>query len=1328
MIQKPDNKSEEALKINSISSLFQGLSQSDGRNNEAVMMLVLRDWISRVITFDSVSGRALDSSLDHFLSKVSTSKHEPILQGEVQDRLFRIVSHTNNAISAIMGHIRDKVLREHAMQPIHAAIEVDNKSVQWLSRQPGRNLREKLSGKPYLLAVKRRTSIDTSENSLLKAFLLRLEQFLIERQNALPSVTDDSCEELVVVIQRWLRAEETSEISAWRNSPPNNALLQDKRYKKVWDGWLWLQQIDENIFRDNKRLNKDILNMMYWNTLSLFNQTGYLRVVQQPLNLNYDDFSIAPVLPIAGYLFPPKSSSLVGKIKSIDVERKFGFLKTEKGKDLFFHQSDLAKELNIESLRIEDNVNFSIGKNNQGECATDIKLAQLELPEKVEACFLDDRFEINVGEKQFAIGVYDNQIVLIHKDSKASQKIEINAHTLQTIPQKILSLAVNNSDTTRCCEHLTVLPEKMKSSVLDISSIRPAYTNSDGLQQRLPFRLLQQKWKLKNSEKTLDCGNSKAIKTDSDIENISMNSLFGKKTSLSNAERHNSAMFFINKIGTYIEAEQLTYLTPDWVHDFELSFIRKSVNFFFNNSTPLPKSIASIFSWQSSEQFLQSNVQESDLVMIIDSFDNGISITPVQAKYQKELEALIPQTNGITWERHPTTIIKLKQINKNLISYFESDGLPEPEKIIQVFGVDGLKTDAGQLSFVSEKHWYHLAQDIKNAIAQNKIRLNENDVKNCLKSLHVGSSKDSRVFILPSNDLVDCSRIKKSFNLLVGDRSLVEGGSVLDDWQNKIAKLGGDIYLWRDHLPELSIKIVRDGRFENFYLVKNATVTPDRGTTVNIPVSELFTLPAGQYHYSFPLHQGDGDNELQFVAHLKSPSFPLQEASTCKLKMTYSYGSDTPYELKFIPLDSTKAGFNSVQVEWRQTSEVDKLDLENLPIPDFPEQKSWADFQKFPKQDGSGYFDLLEWLERDIKKIKDIALYGYVSGEVSKWIDKGGDNVFCFIEDTFIHKSSGALKRLIESPKPGSVLSFYKIKNNTGKFSAENLIVGTEPPKKCFLSKSIRFPVLTVWSHGHNLSEPDIPDNFRNTVLEGVKTSVSILESKGMPESLKDELFFFLSCLHRDAPNTVISHLIDSVKDKNDFRKYHRNIAYAIGDAELSWQLELLKNVINPTDDGGLTRAIAMEVLSIALWRSKGLIHNLTERDVRSLSLNLYDILEFDLQKIIKEGKGSQVASLSKHLELLLALLRSRHNEDEKFKSILSPDKELTQNYVTLIDDLLRTIDDKEIELKSRINLQIDKPEILINTPDILYALRMYLTADSGANTIVITGVSDEGS
>ena len=75
---------------------------------------------------------------------------------------------------------------------------------------------------------------------------------------------------------------------------------------------------------------------------------------------------------------------------------------------------------------------------------------------------------------------------------------------------------------------------------------------------------------------------------------------------------------------------------------------------------------------------------------------------------------------------------------------------------------------------------------------------------------------------------------------------------------------------------------------------------------------------------------------------------------------------------------------------------------------------------------------------------------------------------------------------------------------------------------------------------------------------------------------------------------------------------------------------------------------------------------------------------------------------------------------------VFAPDNDLTKKYVTLVNDVSRIVIDSDIELKSRISLQIEKPEMFHNTPDLLYALGMYLTGDSGASSIGITSVSDD--
>ena len=1300
--------------IDSVESLYKALDSQEQIKDTALLMLTLRSWLTEASSFDPVSGDALNTSIVNFMNAAARPMQGKVLQSVFKDRIFRIVEHTNQEILAIMRDSRDKILREHAMVPIYAAKEIDSKSIQWLSRQPGRTLREKLSGKPYTKAVKRRSSVDTSENRLFKAYVIRLEQTLSKRPSILFTSAEEPCEDLLVSLQRWLRSEDALEIGAWGNLPPNNTLLQDKRYRKIWDGWLWLQGMDELIIRDSARIHHDILGFIYWSTLSLLNLTGRFRTIQQPVELDYDDFSISSELSIQGYLFPVK-----GTIRNINYEKEYGFLTSESGVVLFFDKSNLSGGLDIDSLRARNEVYFVIGSNKRGDCAEGVALTAGLI--SVEFSLSSDVCDIQIGEKKLSLQIECDHLV-VDQTQDIKKKLELKPEILEDIPQMLLSLVANTTfeylEPEDCQSDLT----KMNSSVIDLCSIRPAFTNHSGIQGLLPFRLVQQTWNLeKGSTYILDCGEAKAIALDPCIrQTVSMRSLFLDNSTLSVAEKSSASMFFMKRLSHYINARKLTYLIPDWVNDFDLDGIRKSINFYFEGSTPLPKSIAAIFAWQSSKAFTSHSLKEKDLVLVIDNFGNSISVTPVEANYQKELSAILPETKGISWERHPTITLDHSYINESLIKCLSKAGCQVSEEIVQLFGFDGLVKDAGAVSFVKDDNWYHLPSSIRETLIRsgNTKTLSNYDIGKCLSSTNRDCS-GANIFIMPLEETIKKSDSLKNYKWLGSNWSLAEGGQILNDWQNS----ADGIALWRDHLPDLSIRILRDGLFENFYLVKNATVTPELRRVVDIPVEESFTLPAGQTHYSFPLQQGEGNKELQFVAYLKSPAFPLKESTVCTLKMIYSYGADNPYELKFIPLDSEKAGFKSILVDWQPASESEASDLENLPTPDFPQRNNWSDFKKFPKEDGTSFSDLLDWVDRDLEKISDIENYGRISGVIPKWVDKGKGNVFCFINGVFIHKSSLRLEEDEDLPEPGETLCFYKIKGNKGKFIAEDVLVSGEHSKYCFLSKSLRFPTLTIWNQEHSLSEPDVPEHFRDTIFKGVPKALSILKSSEIPESLKEELFFFLSCLHRDAPEIVATRLLDASKDTKLLDKYRRNIAFAIGSAELKWQQELFENVINSIDSKGATNYMPIGVLSIALWRSKGLISKLSDEDVGILNKSLHDYL----QQVVNGGKSRQMGQIERlgpHLELLLALLRTR--EDMTFKMALTPEKELSKNFVTLIDNVSKIVIERQIGLKSRINLQIDKPEEFNKTPDLLYALRMYLTGNSGANTISITSVRDE--
>lgn len=1359
--------------IDSVESIYKALNGRDEIKAKALLMLMLRNWLTEVSNFDPVSGHALHTGIIDFLDAVSKSVQDESPEGEIKDRIYRIVSHSKEAVLAIMEHTRDKILREHAMLPIHAAREVDSNSVQWLSRQPGRTLREKLSGKPYMRAVRRRSSVDTAENRLLRAFLFRLEQILIERQNVLSAATEETCEELLVSLQRWLRTEDATEIGAWGNLPPNNTLLQDKRYRKVWDGWLWLQAIDEQITGDSKRVHRDILSVIYWNTLSLLSHSGRFRTVQQPVGLDYDNFAISPELPVRGYLFPESlSTKISGTIDKLVTDKGFGFVG-----GYFFHASDLKTALRFDDLQIGERLLYDVEETPKGKCAKRLERAVYALTFEL----LNDQIDICVDEKTISILIDSDQIVVTQNNKGTKKKFKITPATLKEIPKTLLSLVADAPFEYSAPTNNQSGPIRVDSSVVDMCSIRPTFTNNAGSQAHLPFRLLQQHWPLNvNGRLVIDCGYAKSIALHPDIETVSMRSLFSHSSTLPDATKSSASMFFTKKLNDYIQADKLTYLVPDWGNDFDLEGIRKSVNFYFDESTPLPKSIAAIFAWQSSKKFAQDRVRENDFVLVVDSFDGGISITPVQAIYQKELDEILSETQGMSWERHPTVIVSNRSIHTAMARNLDRNGCQASEELLHLFGFDGLASDSGDVSFVKEDHWYHLPGSIREALTQDLDLniLSNYTISDCLNS----TNRDCRgvgVFILPLEDTIrKPDDVRKDYKWLGSAWSPIKGCQTLNRWQEEV----GDIALWRDHLPELSIRIVRDGHFENFYLVKDATVTPQRGRTVNIPVEESFTLPAGQTHYSFPLQQGEGNKELQFVAYLKSPAFPLKKASDCKLKMTFTYGADDPYELKFIPLDSAEAGFKSIRVEWRSASEGDAADLENLPVPDFPARKSWTDFQKFPKEDGKTFSDLLDWCcsklaglndlisfdyEQELQTILNRRKVGYLewgttdrTGKYYCRVNVEGESVFChssqFIEavdESSLYEGCPVYLDVFTNEKgpSGSNISFSESLPSRLEEKIQDTINRKMSITLEFVGKgifSLRFPALTIWNHGHSLSEPDVPEHFRNVIFEGTQKSLSVIEYENIPDTLKDELFFFLCCLHKDAPGIVGTRLLEAVKDKKLLRRYHKNIAFAIGNAELPYQQELLENVIDPIDNEGLTRSITMEVLSIALWRSKTLIFNLSGTELRKLCSDLVSCIQFDMQLMTsdipehrlqfhlekglaeteaqKRERGYQTNTLCKHLELLLALLRSRGNEKEDFKTILSPDKELTQKYVTLVDDAAKIVIDNDIELKSRISLQINKPEMFRNTPDLLYALRMYLTGDSGANAISISGISDD--
>jgi len=1248
------NKYGTPPKLNTLEDFYGEISKKKTLIKKAKLILELRDWFIAVYCPDNRDGSGLPMSISEFTQAIDNyATGDPL-----KDRLWRISKHSEDAIKVIVNNLKTKVQREYKILPIYAVRKVDSVSILWLSKKTGRNIREKLAGKPYLKALKRRMSTDTTENRLLKDYLLKLERYLLLRFDTFEIDSDNEESEVYIQIRKWFKSNEFSEILPWTNLPPNNTLLQNRNYRKVWDAWLWLQRLDEDLQRDRDIFLDDLQTVLYWTIVSKLKQIEIIRIPEQPLLFNYDNFKIDALVKIKGIIY---SRKLLNQLCEIQIDK---------------HTEYIELITNRKKIIIQINWN-----------------------EK------DKKIQLFIEDRMFEYGP--------------------TIASLTSIAEKIISDSMNGGKKAESKVDIQNTNDRKWAGsdlIIDISSIQPTFSYNHQT-KILPFRLLFQIWETSKKEQiTLDLGNSNAIVLNQENETISIFNILSPSDNKKNSDKKNVMLKIARNLSEYFKSiNQFTYLIPDIVDDFSLSNVRMSINFYLHDAQPLPKSIASVFAMQSSNYFSQTKFNSRDCILVIDKISDRITLTPIIVKKSntKIINDKLPEIKGIVWDRHPTFSINIKNDLNRTKENLTKFGCEFSEELLKLLDCNGLSDVSDNVTFSDKNYnWFTPSKNPKETLISNS-NVEWGDITNLIKNIKI---KSIYIINIDNSSKLKIRNLPTNVKYINLQTPLVHGGEILNKWQSKVP----NIPLWRDHLPELAIKIIQHGHYEKFYLVKDTTIIPQKGKSVKIQVKEKFTLPKGQGSYIFPLYQGDLDNMIKYSAKLRSKAFPLQNDTVCKLDMTYTYGADDPYDLEFIPMNKKHANFKSVKAEWSSIEVNKKINLSKLPIPSFPTRKTWSDFQKFPRDKGKEYSNLLEWVEREIHKIQCIRRFGRITNSsIGEWkIDKKG-NKYCFADNTLLHQKAFILKSKDNLPEYGKLVSYYKMENY-GKFFGLDISLVDEEPYRCFLSKSMRFPVITIWNNGHSLSESDVPDNFRNSVFDGIKAALSIIETKDVPNSLKEELFFFLSCLHKDAPVEVAERLVKASQKKQTLRKYYRNIAFAIGDAELDWQQELLENVLDPVDNQGLTRSITMEILAVAFWRSQDLILYLSSEQIEIIINNLYRCIKVDYEKLIIRRNIKQMGPMCKHLELLLALLRTRIMDYDFIKKLLSPDREITIRYISMLDDISKFFLDNDFELKSRISIQIDKPPMFHDTPDLLYALRMYLTGDSGANSIQITVINDE--
>lgn len=482
---------------------------------------------------------------------------------------------------------------------------------------------------------------------------------------------------------------------------------------------------------------------------------------------------------------------------------------------------------------------------------------------------------------------------------------------------------------------------------------------------------------------------------------------------------------------------------------------------------------------------------------------------------------------------------------------------------------------------------------------------------------------------------------------------------------HKLQKRIGNIPLWRDQIPELATKCrLNDGRYKRFPLVlRGTTIKPIRGESVKIPVQKTFRLPAGKAFYKLPLFMGENDNEIDYSAKLVSPCLPLKVDLECKLDLRFNYGADDPYTLIFMPIDSS---IPPIRVKWQKTEEEV---ITNAPAPGYPRPLTWEELQNQTNPKNGKKSNLLQWALNAINML---------------------DNLLYIIPNKKVNGEGKHLKKFDNELIKDIVIKIHK---------------------------RLYFPIIQIWNDSRSITDPKAPLYFKNKMLIRIKYLTKLLKEEEIPSQIKFEILFLLSCMHKDLPEEILT--------ENEKFFNNKMIGFALGDLSCVWQRKIFNRLLC------LDKNVPLRVFAYSIWRNKNFIDNFDISDYKKLlNLLLNRLKKITLEELNKKSsihKFSVPRHITELLELLLGLLRTRDSSRKEIKMLLQPHQKLTKDFAKQIERIIDLVIESKSTLFSRVQLgNLPHKSENDKTPDLLYALSLYLTGDDGVNAIQITGITDE--